>query len=241
MTEQSGHILVVDDHRTNLLKMSFAVKKLGHTTALAKDGQEALDMLRAQSFDLVLLDIVMPVMDGYQVLEEMKADTVLRDIPVVVISAQQEMESIVKGIELGAEDYLPKTFDPVLLEARVGACLEKKRLRDQEVEYLRNVALVTDAAATVEGETFDPEALGLDDVAARTDALGRLARVFQKMAREVYAREQRLKLEVKQLRIKLDEAQQARKVAEVTETEFFQNLLVQADDLRSMFDETDEG
>jgi DNA-binding response OmpR family regulator len=214
---------------------------LGHTTDMAEDGQQALNMLRAQPFDLVLLDIVMPVMDGYQVLEQMKADDVLRDIPVVVISAQQEMESVVKGIELGAEDYLPKTFDPVLLEARVGACLEKKRLRDQEVEYLRNVALVTDAAATVEGEAFDPERLGLDQVAARTDALGRLARVFQKMAREVYAREQRLKLEVQQLRIELDEARQARKVAEVTETEFFQDLLVQADELRSMFKDGDEG
>ena len=241
MTEQSGHILVVDDHKTNLLKISLAVKRLGHTTAVAENGQQALDMLRAGPFDLVLLDIVMPVMDGYQVLERMKADNILRDIPVIVISAQQEMESIVKGIELGAEDYLPKTFDPVLLEARVGACLEKKRLRDQEVEYLRNVALVTDAAATVEGDAFDPESLDLEGVAARTDALGRLARVFQQMAREVYAREQRLKSEVKQLRIKLDEARQAQKVAEVTETEFFKDLLLQADELRSMFKDRDKG
>lgn len=241
MANITGHILVVDDHKTNLLKMSLAVKKLGHTTAVAEDGRQALDMLRAQSFDLVLLDIVMPVMDGHQLLEELRADSTLRDIPVIVISAQQEMESIVRGIKLGAEDYLPKTFDPVLLEARVGACLEKKRLRDQEAEYLRNVGLVTDAAARVEGEAFDPESLGLDDVAARKDALGRLARVFQQMAREVYAREQRLKLKVKQLRIELDEARQAHKVAEVTETEFFQDLLVQADDLRNIFEDTDEG
>ncbi len=240
MASVTGHILVVDDHKTNRLKISLAVKKLGHTTEMAEDGRQALDLLRAQSFDLVLLDIVMPVMDGYQVLEEMKADSALRDIPVVVVSAYQEMESVVKGIKLGAEDYLPKTFDPVLLEARVGACLEKKRLRDQELEYLRNVGLVTDAAATVEGETFDPESLGLDDVAARTDALGRLARVFQAMAREVHAREQRLKSEVRQLRIELDEARQAQKLAEVTDTEFFQDLLVQADDLRSMFEDTDK-
>lgn len=132
MTDRVGHILVVDDHKTNRLKMSFAVTRLGYTTEMAEDGRQALDMLRAKPFDLVLLDIVMPVMDGYQVLEEMKADSSLREIPVIVISAQQEMESVVKGIELGAEDYLPRTFDPILLQARVGACLEKKQLRDQE-------------------------------------------------------------------------------------------------------------
>ncbi len=114
--------------------------------------------------------------------------------------------------------------------------MEKKRLRDQEVEYLRNVALVTDAAAAVQAETFDPDDLA--DVATRADALGQLARVFQRMAREVYAREQRLKQQVQELRIELDEAKQARKVAEITETEYFQDLLSQADDIRSMFDET---
>ena len=106
-------------------------------------------------FDLVLLDILMPEMDGYQVLKQMKEDKTLREVPVIVISAMDDMESVVKGIELGAEDYLPKTFDPVLLRARIGACLEKKRLRDQEVDYLHNVARVTDAAAAVEAEIFD--------------------------------------------------------------------------------------
>jgi DNA-binding response OmpR family regulator len=177
---------------------------------------------------------MMPEMDGYQVLEQMKADTVLRDVPVIVISALDDLESVVKGIELGAEDYLPKTFDPVLLRARIGACLEKKRLRDQEVEYLRNVSLVTDAAAAVEAETFDPGALA--DVAARTDALGQLARVFARMAREVVAREQRLKQQVQQLRIELDEAMQAQRVAEITETDYFQQLEAKAQDLRQIID-----
>lgn len=139
MTTEQGHILVVDDHRTNRLKLSLGLKQQGHTVDIAENGLQALDMLQAQSFDLVLLDIMMPEMDGYQVLEYMKADPHLRNIPVIVISALEEMDSIVKGIELGAEDYLPKTFDPILLKARIGACLEKKRLRDNEQLYLKGL------------------------------------------------------------------------------------------------------
>jgi two-component system cell cycle response regulator len=234
MTGEQGHILVVDDHRTTRLKLSLGLKQQGHTVGEAENGVLALEKLRSEAFDLVLLDIIMPEMDGYQVLEQMKEDKTLRDVPVIVISAQDDLESVVKGIELGAEDYLPKTFDPVLLRARIGACLEKKRLRDQEVEYLRNVALVTDAAAAVETETFDLNALAA--VAARTDALGQLARVFSRMAREVYAREQRLKQQVQQLRIELDEARQARQVAEITETDYFQQLQARAHDLRQIID-----
>jgi two-component system cell cycle response regulator len=234
MTGEHGHILVVDDHRTTRLKLSLGLRQQGHTVGEAENGVLALEKLRSESFDLVLLDIIMPEMDGYQVLGRMKEDKTLRDIPVIVISALDDLESVVKGIELGAEDYLPKTFDPVLLRARIGACLEKKRLRDQEVEYLRNVALVTDAAAAVETETFDLNALVA--VAARTDALGQLARVFSRMAREVYAREQRLKQQVQQLRIELDEARQARQVAEITESDYFQQLQARAYDLRQIID-----
>ncbi len=131
----------------------------------------------------------------------MKAMPALQDIPVIVISALDELQSVVRCIEMGAEDYLPKPFDPVLLQARVGACLEKKHWRDQELEYLRNVALVTTAGA-VETGTFNPH--GLESVAQRTDVLGHLARVFQGMAREVAAREQRLKQLVQQLRLQVD-------------------------------------
>ena len=173
METEPGRILVVDDHKTNRLKMSFAVKKEGHEVETAENGLEAINMLRAEPFDLVLLDIVMPVMDGYEVLQEMKSDQQLRDIPVLVISSMQEMESIVKGIQLGAEDYLPKTFDPVFLKTRVDTCLEKKRFRDQEVEYLRQVDRLTDAAAALENDTFDPASL--TDVASRMSS--RMSRV----------------------------------------------------------------
>src|SRR5512135_3794764 len=140
-----GHILVVDDLPTNRLKLSLGLRQQGHTLKEAENGQQALKMLRAESFDLVLLDIVMPEMDGYEVLREMKQDKLLRHVPVIVISAQDELESVVRGIELGAEDYLPKSFHPVLLKARIDACLEKKYLRDKEQERLdRDLALARD-------------------------------------------------------------------------------------------------
>jgi CheY-like chemotaxis protein len=134
MTNAQGHILVVDDHKPNRIKISFAVKKLGYTAEVAEDGRRALALLREQPFDLVLLDIIMPELDGYQVLEHMKADSRLRHIPVIMTSAEQELDSVARGIALGADDYLPKNFDPVLLKARIDACLEKKRARDRAIE-----------------------------------------------------------------------------------------------------------
>ena len=141
MTDEQGPILVVDDNRLNRMRLAHSLKQQGHIVALAENGQQALEMMRARSFDLVLLDILMPEMDGYQVLEHMKNDVSLRDIPVIVISAIDEMQSAVRCIEMGAEDYLPKPFDPVLLRARIGASLEKKRLRDQEQAYLEQLKI----------------------------------------------------------------------------------------------------
>ena len=109
---------------------------------MAANGVEALERLRSGTFDLVLLDILMPEMDGYQVLQHMKADPKLREIPVIVISSSRGAGSVVACIELGAEDYLPKTFDPMLLRARVNSSLEKKRLRDavvKQMEFIREI------------------------------------------------------------------------------------------------------
>jgi class 3 adenylate cyclase len=137
----AGRILVVDDHATSRMKLRMAVKALGHVAVAAVDGASALDLLRQSRFDLVLLDVLMPGMSGFDVLESIKSDPQLRDIPVVVISALEEMEGVVRAIEKGAEDFLPKPYDPVLLKARVGACLEKKRLHDVELEHLRQIEL----------------------------------------------------------------------------------------------------
>jgi adenylate cyclase len=127
MADVQGHILAVDDNRMNRIKLSANLESQGHTVTLAEDGQSALDLMRVESFDVVLLDIIMPGRDGYDVLQEMKGDVTLRDIPVIVISALDEIESAVRCIELGAEDYLSKPFDPVLLKARLRATLEKKK------------------------------------------------------------------------------------------------------------------
>jgi DNA-binding response OmpR family regulator len=148
-----------------------------------------------------------------------------------MISAVEELESVVKCIELGAQDYLPKPFNPVLLRARLTACLERKRLRDQEIDYLHQVGRVTAAAAAIKANTFQPESL--DGVARRSDELGQLALVFQEMARQVYAREQHLQRQVQQLRIEIDQARKAREVAEITESDYFQQLLGKAEELRN--------
>ena len=137
--QQRGHILVVDDNRMNRSLLARHLERRGHTVALAEQGRQALEMIPENKFDLVLLDVLMPEMDGYEVLKRIKADSKWRDIPVIVISALDEMDSVVRCIELGAEDYLPKPFDPVLLRARINACLEKKRLRDREVLHLQQI------------------------------------------------------------------------------------------------------
>jgi class 3 adenylate cyclase len=142
-------VLAVDDNRVNRIALSRLLRQLGHVVTLAENGQQALDRLKESAFDLLLLDIVMPEMDGYEVLRRLKQDRALRDIPVIVISALDDMKSVVKCIEMGAEDYLPKPFDPVLLRARIDASLEKKRLRDQEQEYLRQLQVEREKAETL--------------------------------------------------------------------------------------------
>lgn len=135
----TGAILVVDDNEINRDLLLRRLSREGHTVTLAGDGRQALALLQQHTFDLVLLDILMPEMNGFQVLEQLKAHPSWQHIPVILISAFTELDSIVRGIEMGAEDYLTKPFSPVLLRARIGACLEKKRLRDREVRYLEQI------------------------------------------------------------------------------------------------------
>ena len=193
MTTCRGKVLVVDDHGPTRMKMTLAARNLGHDVEEAADGAAALARLAQGGIDMVLLDIVMPDMDGFEVLRAIKADPSLRDIPTIVISALEEMDDAVRAIELGAEDFLTKPFNVVLLRARLNAGLERKRLRDQELEYLRQVDRLAAASRTVGARGFDPARLGLDDISRRDDALGNLSRVFVGMASEVYRREQRLR------------------------------------------------
>jgi len=132
-----GSVLAVDDNPENLEVLARRLERQGLRVERAENGLAVLELLRSRTFDLVLLDVMMPEVDGYTVLREIKADPETRNIPVIMISALDEMENVVRCIEAGAEDYLPKPFDPVLLHARVSACLEKKFLRDSEQRYLK--------------------------------------------------------------------------------------------------------
>jgi class 3 adenylate cyclase len=133
-------LLVVDDNEDNRYTLTRRLTREGYSNlTTANDGRQALDLLQSKKFDLLLLDIMMPELNGYQVLEHLKADAELRHLPVIMISAVGEVESVVRCIELGAEDYLPKPFDATLLRARVGASLEKKRLRDEVRDWTKKL------------------------------------------------------------------------------------------------------
>lgn len=134
-----GAILIVDDSEQNRDLLARRLERDGHTVSVAATGREALKMLGCNSFDLVLLDIMMPEINGYQVLRHLKSDDNISHIPVIMLSALEEIDHVVRCIEMGAEDYLHKPFDPVLLRARIGACLEKKRLRDREHAYIQQL------------------------------------------------------------------------------------------------------
>ncbi|NCO34374.1 MAG: response regulator [Armatimonadetes bacterium] len=139
MAESKGTILVVDDEMLNRTLLSTNLKGAGYTVSTAEDGEQALLGLRNEPFDVVLLDLMMPGMDGFQVLEQMKADNALRGVPVIVVSAEEDAQSVVRCIEMGAVDHLPKPFDPVLLHARINSALATKRLYDQQANYRKDL------------------------------------------------------------------------------------------------------
>src|SRR2546430_143976 len=171
---ETGNILVVDDNAANREMLSRRLARAGHRVQVVANGPDALTLLRQQPIDLVLLDVLMPQMSGYEVLQRLTADEALREIPVLMISALDEMDSVVRCIELGAEDYLPKPFDPVLLRARIGACLEKKRLRDREAMHLQQLA-----------EWNQKLELRVKEQVALLDRLGRLKRFFSPQLAEL--------------------------------------------------------
>lgn len=135
----NSKILIVDDEPFNVDYLEQELEELNYATVSAFNGCEALEKVKAECPDLILLDIMMPVMDGFAVLSRLKGDPSTRDIPVIVISAHTELDSVAKGIEMGAEDYLPKPFETTLLRARISSCLEKKRLHDLEHLYLKSL------------------------------------------------------------------------------------------------------
>jgi CheY-like chemotaxis protein len=136
---EKGNLLVVDDTAENRDLLQVLLQHQGHQVTTAASGMEALELLASRPFDLILLDVMMPVMDGFAVLERLKADERWRHMPVLMVSALDRLDAVVNCIAQGAEDYLIKPFNEMLLRARVGACLEKKRLRDREMEHLTRI------------------------------------------------------------------------------------------------------
>ena len=140
MSDPTGHLLIVDDNKVNRLLMSRSVELLGHRVSVAENGKIAMQMLHAEKFDMLLLDIEMPEMDGFQVLQALKDDARLRDLPVIVTSSVEGLDNIVRCIELGAEDYIPKPVNKTLLRARVNSGLVKKYLHDEQRKLLSRFA-----------------------------------------------------------------------------------------------------
>ena len=171
---QRGAILVVDDNEDNRDMLARRLRRQGYEVHTAPGGRAALAALQAGPVDLVLLDVMMPDLDGYAVLQQIKSDPALRDIPVLMISALDELDSVVRCIQLGAEDYLSKPFEPVLLQARVGACLEKKRLHDREARHRRELAELNRSLEQRVAEQV-----------AQLDRLGRLKRFFSPQLAEL--------------------------------------------------------
>src|SRR6185312_1269362 len=160
--DEPARILVVDDNEANRDLLVRRLQRQGHQMATAENGRIALDMLAQASFDLVLLDIMMPEMNGFEVLQHLKADDALRHLPVILISALDDAESVTKGIALGADDHLPKPFDRQILNARVTASLAKKRLHDREQIYARSLEREMDIAREIQAG-FLPHQLPVRD------------------------------------------------------------------------------
>jgi len=139
MTSKGCHVLIIDDLDDNRMLLSRSLRERGYCVSLAENGPRGLEMLKSQLFHLVLLDIMMPEMSGYEVLKAIRADNVLQDLPVVVISAMDESDGLTASLELKADDYLTKPFNEAALIARISACLERKRMRDLEIEHLKQI------------------------------------------------------------------------------------------------------
>jgi MinD-like ATPase involved in chromosome partitioning or flagellar assembly/CheY-like chemotaxis protein len=219
---RGGTILAIDDNPTNCDLLARQLKRQGYLVTTATNASQALRLLKAIPFDLILIDVIMPGIDGLELLRQLKQDESFKHIPAIAISALDAIDGAARCIELGAEDYLQKPFDPILLKARIATCLEKKRLRDRELRYLQQVERLIAAAAAIETKTFNPDSL--NDLSQHPHKLGQLARVFQAMAREIDSREQLLEQQIQLLQTSIDEVHKQGLVADIAATDHFQQL-----------------
>ena len=191
-------ILVADDMKAPRQSLVRLLKHLGYEVVEAENGLEAMTIAESRRIDVILSDIEMPLCDGFELLRRLKANDDTRDIPVIVVSGLDDTDSVIRCIELGAEDHLAKPYNSLMLQARVRASLERKRLRDHEITYLSRVAKLTLAAEEVEAATYRPGSLA--QLAAHDDALGRLARVFDRVASAWQSRAAKLEQRVRNLK-----------------------------------------
>lgn len=191
-------LLVVDDMPAPRQSLIRLLERLGYEIVEAENGVEALTVAESRKIDVILSDIEMPVCDGFELLRRLKANPGTRDTPVIVVSGLDDTDSIVRCIELGAEDHLAKPFKSLMLQARVRASLERKQMRDHENDYLARVAKLTVAAEEVEAATYRPGSLA--SLSANDDALGRLARVFDRVASAWQSRAAKLEQRVRNLK-----------------------------------------
>ncbi len=236
MNPVAANTLVVDDNLVNREILRRILQTDGHLVSVAASGEEALECLAGSSppVDVVFLDIVMPGMDGFEVLQRIKDQHALSHIPVIMVSALEDVASVARCIRAGAADYLVKPIDATILRARLFASLAEKRHRDAEREYFELVEILAGAAAEVERGNYSQ--VDLRAVTLREDPLGLLARTFEKMAVEVRDREARLATQVLELRIEVDVARREKQVSSITGTSYFQQLRDQAAELRREID-----
>jgi len=208
----AARVLVVDDDEMLREQLAMVLERLGHTVIMAEHGRAGLEAAERDAPDLVITDLSMPGMDGFELLERLKAGTRTQHIPVIVVSGEGDAASVVRCLERGAEDHLTKPYEALVLAARIRTSLERKRLRDLELAYLHRVAQLTAAAEAVEGQTYDQKLLA--DLLARQDQLGQLARVFDRMVRGIRSREERLQARVRGLRREMEQSGAVTEVAE---------------------------
>lgn len=181
--EELAHLLIVDDNTVNRFKLNLYIKSQGYSATMVESGEQAIDSLKMEKFDLILLDLNLPGINGDEVIRRIKANREWYSIPILLISGSDEMDKITRCLELGAEDYLPKPFDPAVLKNRIGGCLEKKQLREQKSQDTSEISVLNQAVLDLEKGEFDPATL--NQLVLRRDNLGELALNFLRMAASV--------------------------------------------------------
>jgi sigma-B regulation protein RsbU (phosphoserine phosphatase) len=218
-----GRILLVDDDPLNLDLLAQRLTPQGHIVSCAADGQDALAQLRHQPFDLVLLDVIMPRLDGYATLAALKADEELRSIPVIMISALDELSSVVRCIEAGAEDYLPKPFNPTLLRARVGASLEKKFAYEKQIALYQQLLSSQRQLDRELAEAHRRVAQMAPEV-RQDPGVAPLLEAFARMSGAVSRRETDLRSTISELKIEINRQQLGSQLRAIVADPGFANL-----------------